>query len=184
MHSDIDTLERVEIIHELRKGTYDVLVGINLLREGLDIPECSLVLILDADKTGFLRSETSLVQTIGRAARHVEGRVVLYADVMTDAIKGALAETESRRTIQMEHNKKHGITPKGIARSITDDLRKDQYLDKEKVMASTDPAELEREIKRVKAEMLTAAENLEFEAAAKLRDQLKELEEMALGLAA
>lgn len=183
LHSDIDTLERVEIIHDLRKGVYDVLVGINLLREGLDIPECSLVLILDADKAGFLRSETSLIQTIGRAARHIEGRVVLYADIMTNALTAALAETEKRRAIQLAHNEKHNIKPAGIARSINDDLRKEEYLEKERVLAVTDVKDIEKQIKTVKADMLAAAGDLNFELAAKLRDKLRELEDIQLGLA-
>ncbi len=131
LHSEIKTLERIEIIRELRKGTYDVLVGINLLREGLDIPEVSLVAILDADKEGFLRSERSLIQTIGRAARNSNGHVILYADKMTDSMKKAIDETKRRRTIQEEYNEKHGITPKTIQKKIPDLIRATQAAEEE-----------------------------------------------------
>jgi excinuclease ABC subunit B len=184
LHSDIETLERITILSDLRKGAYDVLVGVNLLREGLDLPEVSLIGILDADKEGFLRSETSLIQTIGRAARNVNGLVLLYADQMTGSLNRALAETDRRRKIQLKYNEDHGITPKSIEKKIGD-IRKmlgADGVDEEKVKKilsiemTASPAELEAAIKEKKDEMKRAAENLLFETAALLRDELVELE--------
>jgi len=180
MHSDVDTLERVEIIRDLRRGTYDVLVGINLLREGIDIPECGLVAILDADKAGFLRSETALIQTIGRAARNVDSKVILYADVMTLAITNALSETKRRRKIQTEFNEKHGITPISIKKAISESLREEETQKKEKSAKLLKPQEAEKKSKDLQRKMLRAAENLEFEEAAHLRDEIKEIEELLL----
>ena len=183
LHSDIDTLERIQIIRDLRLGTFDVLVGINLLREGLDIPEVELVAILDADKEGFLRSATSLIQTIGRAARNVNGRVILYADKITKSMEAALSETMRRREKQIEFNKIHNITPKGIQKAIPDLIQdfndlvgnpndKNKTLDVEK--------ELPLSIEQLKKQMKEAAENLNFEEAAKLRDRVRQLEKMAV----
>ncbi|WP_191060189.1 excinuclease ABC subunit UvrB [Geminicoccus harenae] len=188
MHSDIDTLERIEIIRDLRLGKFDVLVGINLLREGLDIPECGLVAILDADKEGYLRSETSLVQTIGRAARNVEGKVVLYADRMTRSLEAALAETERRRAKQLAHNEAHGITPQTIKRQIADILKDVAERDYVTVdLVEDQPTiltgmELQRHIGELEQRMRKAASNLEFEEAARLRDEIKRLEDGELGM--
>ncbi|MCP9760096.1 excinuclease ABC subunit UvrB [Aquitalea sp. S1-19] len=186
LHSDIDTVERVEILRDLRLGMFDVLVGINLLREGLDIPEVSLVGILDADKEGFLRSERSLIQTIGRAARNLHGRAILYADRITDSMRRAMDETERRRTKQIAFNLEHGITPKGIDKKIKDLIdgvysaaASKQHLVDEARVAMMDEKTLAREIKRLEKEMLAAARNLEFEKAAALRDELKSLKELA-----
>lgn len=182
LHSEINALERIEILRDLRLGAFDVLVGINLLREGLDLPEVSLVAILDADKEGFLRSTTSLIQTFGRAARNVNGRVILYADKMTDSMADAMAETERRRTIQLEYNRQHGITPETIKKAVKDiaptakaaeaDERYSTARDKAAAMSAT---ELAAHIKRLEKEMFEAAKKLEFERAAVLRDQLAEL---------
>ena len=177
MHSDIDTLERIQIIRELRLGDFDVLVGINLLREGLDIPEVALVAILDADKEGFLRSATSLVQTIGRAARHAEGRVILYADKMTDSLEYALTETKRRRDKQMAFNKEHNITPKGIQKAIPDLIKDFNDLTGNTVK---DMEQLSERVEDLRKQMLAAAEDLDFERAAKLRDRIKKLEEWEL----
>ncbi|OGQ81138.1 MAG: excinuclease ABC subunit B [Deltaproteobacteria bacterium RIFCSPLOWO2_12_FULL_60_19] len=188
LHSDIETLERVEILRELRKGTFDVLVGINLLREGLDLPEVSLVGILDADKEGFLRSERSLIQTIGRAARNVHGAVILYGDSMTDSMKRAIDETNRRRRLQSAYNKKHGITPQTVIRSLGASLVEAYEADYVTVPLvqekeeSYDPRETTRLIERLKKEMKQAAGNLEFERAAGLRDRIREIEERELGL--
>jgi excinuclease ABC subunit B len=182
MHSDIKTLERVQIIQELREGKYDVLVGVNLLREGIDIPECSLVCILDADKEGFLRSETSLIQTIGRAARNSEGRVILYADKITNSINKALQETSRRRKIQEKHNQENDITPTTIKKQLMNSLNlavanlRDKNNDK-KVM---DLEVIENDIGKLKKQMLEAAENLEFEKAAKLRNKIDKLQKSLL----
>ena len=180
MHSDIDTLERISILRELRLGTFDVLVGINLLREGLDIPECALVAILDADKEGFLRSETSLIQTIGRAARNENGRVILYADKMTGSIQRAVGETMRRRTKQIEFNEKHGIKPKSVKKEIPD-LIKDFDLDQEVTENAATENELieniAQTIKKLERKMLKEAEALNFEEAARLRDKIQKLKE-------
>ena len=196
MHSDIDTLERIEIIRDLRLGAFDILVGINLLREGLDIPECALVAILDADKEGFLRSETSLVQTIGRAARNAEGRVLLYADQMTGSLQRAMAETNRRREKQMAHNEEHGITPETVKKNVADVLEgiaergnkaaPGPYLIREAMEEKQAPllgSNLRAHIEGLEAEMREAAADLEFETAARLRDEIKRLQETELALA-
>ncbi|MGV6819113.1 MAG: excinuclease ABC subunit UvrB [Parvularcula sp.] len=193
MHSDVDTLERIEIIRDLRLGTFDVLIGINLLREGLDIPECKLVAILDADKEGFLRSETSLVQTIGRAARNVEGRVILYADGMTGSMERAIAETDRRREKQLAHNEQHGITPKTVKAKIAEIATSDDESIKaasgttfsaQKLTGMAEQqtpfetgSNLKAHIKALEKQMREAAANLEFEEAARLRDEIKRLEQ-------
>jgi len=188
LHSDIETIERVEIIRQLRSGQFDVLVGINLLREGLDLPEVSLVAILDADKEGFLRSDRSLIQTIGRAARNVNGMVILYADSMTDSMKRAIGETERRRRTQAAFNKKHGITPQSIVKALGSPLVKiydADYVDVPLVAdkrAKYGVTELPRQIRKLKKEMKQAAERLEFEKAAELRDRIRELEQQELAL--
>jgi excinuclease ABC subunit B len=183
LHSEIDTLERIQIIRELRLGEYDVLVGVNLLREGLDLPEVSLVAVLDADKEGFLRGKTALIQTIGRAARNVNGKVLMYADKLTEAIKGALDETERRRSVQLAYNEEHGITPESVVKGVSDIA---EFLSLE---SPTVPGkrrrgpkvegmsrdELERLAVTLEEEMFAAAEELRFEYAAKLRDEIKEL---------
>lgn len=182
LHSDIVTLERTEIIRDLRLGKFDVLVGINLLREGLDIPEVSLVAILDADKEGFLRSETSLIQTIGRAARNSEGRVIMYADKVTDSMQRAISETERRREIQSHYNDKHGITPKTISKQIRDSIEATKIAEEESSYDSIDVKKLKdvNEISDMiivlKSDMMEAAEKLEFEKAAKIRDKIMQLE--------
>jgi excinuclease ABC subunit B len=187
MHSDIDTLERIEIIRDLRKGMFDVLVGINLLREGLDIPECALVAILDADKEGFLRSERSLVQTIGRAARNVDGRVILYADKETESIKKAIKETDRRREIQKRFNLENKITPESIKRDISDIL--ESIYENDRVSVELDGENnnlvgdnLQKHIKGLKKNMIDLADDLNFEEAAKLRDEIKRLENNQLEL--
>ena len=178
MHYDIDTMERMEIIRDLRLGEFDVLVGINLLREGLDIPEVSLVAILDADKEGFLRSETSLVQTIGRAARNAEGTVIMYADSVTPSMERAISETERRRTIQQKYNNEHGITPKTIIKDVYDIIEIGSKVDKDKPASKMSKLEREAEIKRLTNEMKQAAKILEFEHAAILRDKIEKLRKM------
>ena len=191
LHSDIDTVERVEIIRDLRLGKFDVLVGINLLREGLDMPEVALVAILDADKEGFLRSDRSLIQTIGRAARNIQGRAILYADQVTGSMRRAIDETERRRTKQIEHNKAMGITPQGLVKQVRD-IMDDAYTtgagqperkrtrkvadDREKYVARS-PAEVAKEIDQLEAKMMEHAKNLEFEQAAALRDRIHRLRE-------
>jgi excinuclease ABC subunit B len=179
LHSEVETFERVEILRDLRLGVFDVLVGINLLREGLDLPEVSLVAILDADKEGFLRSETSLIQTIGRAARNVNGKVIMYGDVITASMKRAIDETHRRRKLQMEYNQKHGITPQTIrkeVRGITD-----QYREEEKLSVDLVPLEeATRRIKELEKQMQRAAEDLEFEKAAQIRDQIIELRKLVV----
>jgi excinuclease ABC subunit B len=188
MHSDIDTLERIEILRDLRLGAFDVLVGINLLREGLDIPECGLVAILDADKEGFLRSETSLIQTIGRAARNVDGRVIMYADRITGSMERALRETERRREKQMAYNVAHGITPTTVRKNVEDVLAGlwQGDTDMARVTAKIDKplhgANLEAVLNGLRADMRKAAENLEFEEAARLRDEIKRLEAVDLAV--
>ncbi|HHW57243.1 MAG TPA: excinuclease ABC subunit UvrB [Clostridia bacterium] len=189
LHSDIDTIERVEIIRDLRLGKFDVLVGINLLREGLDIPEVALVAILDADKEGFLRSETSLIQTIGRAARNVEGRVIMYADTVTNSMKRAIDETNRRRSIQMEYNKKYGIIPKTVVKGVRDIIQATHVAEEEeryekKKVYTYDPEVIKSTIEQLEKEMKQAAIELQFEKAAKLRDIIfdlkKQLEEVSL----
>ena len=182
MHSDIDTLERIEIIRDLRLGVFDILVGINLLREGLDIPECSLVAILDADKEGFLRSTRSLIQTIGRAARNAHGRVILYADKITDSIKAAVDETNRRRAKQESYNKTHGITPKTVQKSVSSTLAEmnETNFEKNGTPHIKDTKDIEKQIKEYTKLMKEAALNLEFEQAMVYRDKLKELETFAL----
>ncbi|HMT83432.1 MAG TPA: excinuclease ABC subunit UvrB, partial [Ottowia sp.] len=195
LHSDVDTVERVEIIRDLRLGAFDVLVGINLLREGLDIPEVSLVAILDADKEGFLRAERSLIQTIGRAARNVNGKAILYADRITDSMQRAMGETERRRARQQAFNAEHGITPRGIVKQVRDLIdgvyseRSGQGAERSAVLAGRPAVEeialsekdLAREIKRLEKQMLEHARNLEFEQAARVRDQLHTLKQGAFG---
>ncbi len=194
LHSDIDTIERVEIIRDLRLGVFDVLVGINLLREGLDIPEVSLVAILDADKEGFLRSERSLIQTIGRAARNINGRAILYADKTTGSMKRAIRETERRREKQLEHNQQHNITPRGIVKSVSDILE-GAYSSQKKGRAKggkinqeiaeykhMSPNEAVKKIKQLEKSMFDAAQNLEFEKAAEIRDQIAAAKEIFIGL--
>ena len=189
LHSDIDTVERVEIIRDLRSGVFDVLVGINLLREGLDIPEVSLVAILDADKEGFLRSTRSLIQTIGRAARNVEGRVILYADRQTNSIKQAMEETDRRRIKQKSHNEKFNITPKSIVKPVRDiidgvtsndslwnDLPEtDRVAEESEEYYRQSPKDLGKLLKKLEKEMYASAKNLEFEAAAKIRDRINRI---------
>lgn len=188
LHSDIDTLERIEIIRDLRLGEYDVLIGINLLREGLDIPECGLVAILDADKEGFLRSRRSLIQTIGRAARNADGRVILYADKITGSMKDAMDETARRREKQQTHNAEHGITPQTVKKAIADIMGKGDVLTDVKIKIkgkdaeTIKPEDIAKTIKRLTKDMQDAASDLEFETAAQIRDQIKKLEAMQLGL--
>ncbi len=182
LHSDIDTLERIEILRDLRVGKFDVLVGINLLREGLDLPEVSLIGILDADKEGFLRSEGALIQTIGRAARNVNGFVIMYADRMTDAMKKALGETERRRAIQQKYNKDHGITPQSIVKAIKDIAMEHSKKEARKGERHIDPSKVPREelgrfISELESQMDFASQNLEFEKAAELRDEIEEIKE-------
>jgi excinuclease ABC subunit B len=193
LHSDIETVERVEIIRDLRLGEFDVLVGINLLREGLDIPEVSLVAILDADKEGFLRAERSLIQTIGRASRHINGKAILYADRMTDSMKAAIGETERRRAKQIAWNASMGITPKGVEKRIKDMIegvydideeRKEQKAAQVKAKYAAMPGkDLEKELRQIEKQMVDAAKNLEFEHAAELRDRLYKLREALFGVA-
>ena len=191
VHSDIDTVERVEILRDLRLGVFDVLVGINLLREGLDIPEVSLVAILDADKEGFLRSERSLIQTIGRAARNVRGKAILYADKVTDSMRRAMGETERRRTKQISFNQLHGIEPKGVQKRIKDiidgvydvkEKRQEMQVEQERARyEDMSEKDLSNEIKRLEKQMIAEAKNLEFEKAASTRDRLTKIKEMAFG---
>ncbi|MES0826365.1 excinuclease ABC subunit UvrB [Ruegeria sp. SCP11] len=189
MHSDIDTLERIEILRDLRLGAFDVLVGINLLREGLDIPECGLVAILDADKEGFLRSETSLIQTIGRAARNADGRVIMYADKVTGSMERALEETNRRRAKQLAYNEEHGITPETVKKNVEDVLAGlyEGDVDMNRVTATIDKpmhgANLEAHLDGLRDQMRKAAENLEFEEAANIRDEIKRLEAVDLAVA-
>ena len=182
LHSEVDTLERIQIIRDLRLGEYDVLVGVNLLREGFDLPEVSLVAILDADKEGFLRGETSLVQTIGRAARNVNGRVLMYADRETDSMRAAIRETDRRRAIQLAYNEEHGITPATVRKGISEmseflamEDRAPRKRRRGRAETVSDPEELERTIVALEEEMLAAADDLRFEEAGRIRDELKEL---------
>ena len=193
LHADIDTVERVEIIRDLRAGSFDVLIGINLLREGLDMPEVALVAILDADKEGFLRSDRSLIQTIGRAARNLQGRAILYADRITGSMQRAMEETERRRNKQIEFNTANGITPKGIIKPVAD-LIEGVYArrpgapkaraaeNKGEYNTPTDALGLARSIKRLEQEMYEHSKNLEFEKAARTRDELRRLEQLLLGV--
>jgi excinuclease ABC subunit B len=194
LHSDVDTVERVEILRDLRLGTFDVLVGINLLREGLDIPEVSLVAILDADKEGFLRSERSLIQTIGRAARNLNGRAILYADRITESMKKAMGETERRRARQVTHNEAHGITPRSIVKQVRDLIdgvysekagKEAEKLERDALQRAQvedmSEKDIAREIKRLEKLMMEHARNLEFEKAARVRDQLSVLKQQAFG---
>jgi excinuclease ABC subunit B len=196
LHSDVDTVERVEILRDLRLGAFDVLVGINLLREGLDIPEVSLVAILDADKEGFLRSERSLIQTIGRAARNLNGRAILYADRITESMKKAMGETERRRIKQVAHNEVMGITPKSIVKKVKDLIdgvyseksgkeaeRLEQAAVQRAKVEDMSEKDIARAIKQLEKQMMEHARNLEFEKAAQVRDQLTVLKEQAFGAA-
>jgi excinuclease ABC subunit B len=199
LHSDVETLERIEIIRDLRRGEFDVLVGINLLREGLDLPEVSLVAILDADKEGFLRSDRSLIQTCGRAARNLKGKVIMYADKMTTAMKHCIDETERRRTLQTAYNKKHKITPKSVQRAILDmrgSVVDGDYVDverlpgrmakaadaKNKYIADVKLEDIPKTVKQMREQMHAAAEDLDFEKAAELRDRIKALEAIELAV--
>lgn len=194
LHSDVDTVERTEIIRDLRLGEFDVLVGINLLREGLDIPEVSLVAILDADKEGFLRSERSLIQTIGRAARNLGGKAILYGDEITNSMRRAIDETERRRAKQQAYNEAHGITPKGVRKDVADIMERggtpipgaprgriDKVAEEAAKYGRYTPAEAVKRIKQLEKQMREHARNLEFEEAAQLRDEIKRLERYALG---
>jgi len=182
LHSEIKTLERMEIIRDLRMGEFDVLVGINLLREGLDIPEVQLVAILDADKEGFLRSETSMIQTIGRAARNSEGRVIMYADKITGSMERAISETNRRRSVQEEYNEKNGITPQTISKKVSDVIAAVK-LEKSDRNIAKDPMEILKEIKKLTNEMQLEAYDLHFERAAEIRDEIKGLERQLAVLA-
>ncbi|HCM84311.1 MAG TPA: excinuclease ABC subunit UvrB, partial [Rhodospirillaceae bacterium] len=190
MHSEIDTLERIEIIRDLRVGVFDVLIGINLLREGLDIPECALVAVLDADKEGYLRSRTSLIQTMGRAARNLDGRVILYADRITGSMQAAMDETARRRAKQEEYNKAHGITPESVKKSMATVLdsifERADRLQIETALEDTsfEGKDLKAYLKDLEKRMIAAAQDLEFEEAADLRDEISRLEKMELGLGA
>ena len=179
LHSDITTLDRMDILHQLREGKVDILIGVNLLREGLDLPEVSLVAILDADKEGFLRNERALIQTMGRAARHVNGTVILYADKITDSIAAAMEETNRRRELQEAYNKTHKITPMSIKKELPKTIKKQHKKIKaiEKEIESITPSSFQKLIKKLEKDMKIAAENLEFECAAVIRDQIEKLKE-------
>jgi excinuclease ABC subunit B len=188
IHSEVETIERVEILTQLRQGAFDVLVGINLLREGIDLPEVSFIAILDADKIGFLRSRTSLVQIIGRAARNAAGKVIMYADRMSDAMAEAIAETEQRRKLQMEYNKSHGITPLTVRKAIADILVRHQEEEQGAAAATVEvlkrsynvliPAQRKQLVRALEGEMLEHAKNLEFEMAAAIRDEIARVKEV------
>jgi excinuclease ABC subunit B len=182
IHSDVDTLERIEIIRDLRLGIFDALIGINLLREGLDIPECALVAILDADKEGYLRSKTSLIQTIGRAARHVEGNVILYADTITGSMQYAIDETNRRRKKQIDYNIKNKITPKTVISKISNILENLSEEGEENKSSKHVGKSIKQSIQELQSDMEKAASNLEFEEAAKIRDKIKILQQKELGL--
>jgi excinuclease ABC subunit B len=178
LHSDVETLERVEILRDLRLGVYDVVVGINLLREGLDLPEVSLVAILDADKEGYLRSEEALIQTMGRAARHINAHVIMYADTITQSMKKAIEETRRRRRVQEAYNKAHGITPQGIKKAIKDITERVQAVAEKRTpyeITAVSKEEMARLVKQLESQMKVAAKNLEFEKAAMIRDRIIEL---------
>ena len=196
LHSDIDTVERVEIIRDLRLGEFDVLVGINLLREGLDMPEVSLVAVLDADKEGFLRSDRSLIQTVGRAARNLNGKAILYADRVTDSMRRAMDETDRRRARQVSFNEEHGITPKGIHKAVTDIMegahvipgaggrrRTRKAAEEAAEYRAMPPARLAKQLDELESRMYKHAENLEFEEAARLRDEIDRIRGLSLGAA-
>ncbi len=195
LHSDIDTVERMEIIRDLRLGEFDVLVGINLLREGLDMPEVSLVAILDADKEGFLRSDRSLIQTIGRAARNLHGKAILYADTVTGSMRRAIDETERRRTKQLAYNEAHGITPRSVRKAVTDIMEGArgpapgtpqhfaQVAEELVEYGRMSPEQLAKEVSRLEKDMYEHARNLEFEEAARLRDRIQHIQLGNLGLA-
>jgi excinuclease ABC subunit B len=192
LHSDIGTVERMEIVRDLRLGTFDVLVGINLLREGLDMPEVSLVAILDADKEGFLRSDRSLIQTIGRAARHINGKAIMYADVVTGSMQRAIDETNRRRERQIEHNQRHGITPATIVKKVTDVMeaaypvpgrgRRRGVAEQASPYDSMTPEQLRKKAEQLEKRMLRHARDLEFEEAARLRDEIRRMRQAAFGL--
>ncbi len=191
LHSEVETLDRIKILRDLRRGEFDVLIGINLLREGLDLPEVSLVAILDADKEGFLRSSGSLIQTIGRAARHVEGRAVLYADVMTDSMRRAIDETNRRRRVQMDYNERNGITPQSIIKPIDMSLveiAEGDYVtvsvEAEQDVEQMTPDERQRFLAELEGRMREAAQKFEFEKAAQLRDRLRDLRAREVGVSA
>jgi len=178
LHSEINTLERVEILRDLRLGVYDVVVGINMLREGLDLPEVSLVAILDADREGYLRSEVALIQTMGRASRHIDGHVIMYADTLTNSMNRAIEETQRRRQVQEAYNNEHNITPQGIKKAIKDITERVQAVAEVRtpyVVTPTSKEDVARLIKELESQMKTAARNLEFEKAALLRDRIIEL---------
>jgi excinuclease ABC subunit B len=188
LHSDVETLERIAILRDFRIGVFDVLIGINLLREGLDVPECSAVAILDADKEGFLRSQTSLIQTIGRVARNLNGTAFLYADKITDSLRWAIDETNRRRLVQQKYNEEHGIEPASIIKAIDSDLVKMANLDyldiplpgQKANLGLAEGEDLDKAIARLQKEMKDAAKNLDFEKAAEIRDRLRELKEMRI----
>jgi excinuclease ABC subunit B len=186
MHSDVDTINRIKLIRSLRMGEIDIIVGINLLREGLDIPECGLVAILDADKEGFLRSKTSLVQTIGRAARNVDGKVILYADIKTKSIQAALEETEYRKQKQIEYNKLNKITPRSVKRNIGEIIEsiyeKDTYTVSLSKTDDLSPSKFEKHLQKLEKKMLSAAENLDFEKAAMYRDEIRKIKKDQMGI--
>ena len=186
MHSDVDTIDRIKLIRSLRMGEIDIIIGINLLREGLDIPECGLVAILDADKEGYLRSKTSLVQTIGRAARNVDGKVILYADIKTKSIEAALEETNYRKSKQLEYNKVHNITPQSVKRNIGEIIESIYEKDSYTVSLSKDedlsPSKFEKHIQKLEKKMLSAAENLDFEKAAMFRDEIRKIKKDQMGI--
>ena len=186
IHSDIRTIERVEILRNLRKGDVDVVVGVNLLREGIDVPECSLVAILNADKEGFLRSETSLIQTIGRAARNLEGRAILYADKITRSMHAAIFETNRRRNLQVSYNEEHGITPaaikKALSKSLVESNNKEEDLLHLNADQLKDNKHIEKELRKLKKQMLKHAKDLEFEKATHVRNEIHRLEELLLVL--
>ena len=184
LHSDIETLDRVEILQGLRRGDFDVLIGINLLREGLDLPEVGLVAILDADTEGFLRNRTSLIQTIGRAARNSEGRVILFASKITKSMQSAIEETERRRNIQQAYNQRHGIVPRTISKSFHNPLASLTTTPREEIKSKTPVSVLEipQRLKELKKEMAAAAKALEFERAILMREEIKQLEELQLRL--